>query len=269
MASQAGGDTGVSPTQTGKRETKSESLMPLTVKQLHQALENASVDEAFKVNGEDVNNLTLVGKIVSSQESSTSLQYTIDDGTGTVQVRFWLDDDSDSRSQSAEWTVGSYIRVYGHLRTFQGNRSVVAFSLRTITDFNEITYHQLEAIYVHASKNSLKSAMGDGAPQMSNMNQMQTPKAAMPNLGGQYNANNSAAPAANNNGLDACQQAVFEMYNSPQAMSTDQGMHVEQVSNTLGQKFNIGQIRNAVDFLVNEGHLYSTIDDNHYKSTSC
>ena len=27
-------------------------------------------------------------------------------------------------------------------------------------------------------------------------------------------------------------------------------------------------VRAAVDFLANEGHLYSTIDDNHYKSTA-
>jgi len=28
------------------------------------------------------------------------------------------------------------------------------------------------------------------------------------------------------------------------------------------------EVRAAVDFLANEGHLYSTIDDNHYKSTA-
>ena len=27
------------------------------------------------------------------------------------------------------------------------------------------------------------------------------------------------------------------------------------------------QVREAVEHLVNEGHLYSTIDDNHYRST--
>ena len=29
----------------------------------------------------------------------------------------------------------------------------------------------------------------------------------------------------------------------------------------------VAQVREAVEHLVNEGHLYSTIDDNHYRST--
>ena len=34
------------------------------------------------MNGEEVHNLTLLGKIVKANDSSTSLVYTIDDGTG-------------------------------------------------------------------------------------------------------------------------------------------------------------------------------------------
>ena len=48
-----------------------------------------------------------------------------------------------------------------------------------------------------------------------------------------------------------------------------QGLNVETLRNDLGNKFSRDQIKGAVEFLVNEGHLYSTIDDNHFKSTSC
>mmetsp|Transcript_21551 Transcript_21551/g.25952 ORF Transcript_21551/g.25952 Transcript_21551/m.25952 type:complete len:223 (-) Transcript_21551:326-994(-) len=149
MSSQGGADNGVSPTQGAKGggRAKSESLTPLTVRQLHLALE-ASMEDSFTVDGEEVNNLTLVGKIVSSQASSTSMQYTLDDSTGKVPVRFWLDQSSGA-DKTTEWKVGTYVRVYGHLRQFQGQRSVVAFTLRPVTDFNEVTYHMLETIFVH------------------------------------------------------------------------------------------------------------------------
>jgi replication factor A2 len=35
----------------------------------------------------------------------------------------------------------------------------------------------------------------------------------------------------------------------------------------LNGRFTEAQVRESVEHLVNEGHLYSTIDDDHFKST--
>ena len=35
--------------------------------------------------------------------------------------------------------MGVYVRVHGHLRVFDGQKSVVAFNMRPITDFNEVS----------------------------------------------------------------------------------------------------------------------------------
>lgn len=37
-----------------------------------------------------------------------------------------------------EWRAGTYVRVYGHMRTFNNAKSMVAFNIRPITDFNEV-----------------------------------------------------------------------------------------------------------------------------------
>lgn len=37
--------------------------------------------------------VTLVGKLVSCQELSTQLKFGLDDGTGTVEVCYWIDTD--------------------------------------------------------------------------------------------------------------------------------------------------------------------------------
>ena len=115
----------------------------------------------FRVNGEEVHNLTLLGKIVEANESSTSQQYTIDDGTGTVVVKKWVDaDDAEGAKQTL--AAGQYVRVYGHLRVFQGARNVIAFNMRPVTDFNEITYHFLEVVYC----NSHNGARAAAAPKV-------------------------------------------------------------------------------------------------------
>ena len=39
-----------------------------------------------------------------------------------------------------------------------------------------------------------------------------------------------------------------------------------QVLARAGGRYSMVQVREAVDALQNEGHVYSTIDDNHFKS---
>jgi replication factor A2 len=47
------------------------------------------------------------------------------------------------------------------------------------------------------------------------------------------------------------------------------GLALDYVANGLrAEGISEKDVRAAVDFLANEGHLYSTIDDNHYKSTA-
>jgi hypothetical protein len=60
-------------------------------------------------------------------------------------------------SNGAVGGVGSYVRVYGNLRSFQGKTNVVAFSVRPVTDFNEVTYHSLEVSH-HAPATTKKKA---------------------------------------------------------------------------------------------------------------
>ena len=43
--------------------------------------------------------------------------------------------------QSIEWQVGSYVRIYGHLRQFDGRHRVQCFNIKPILDFNEVRGH--------------------------------------------------------------------------------------------------------------------------------
>lgn len=205
----------------------------------------------FRVNGEEVHNLTLLGKIVEANDSSTSQQYTIDDGTGTVVVKKWVDaDDAEGAKQTL--AVGQYVRVYGHLRVFQGARNVIAFNMRPVTDFNEITYHFLEVVYC----NSHNGARAAAAPKAE----------AGAAEGTAYAAPAAAAAAAGATATGSCSDQVMAIYNGPQGAS-DNGVPVGDVVTALNGRFTEAQVREAVEYLVNEGHLYSTIDDNHYRST--
>ena len=44
----------------------------------------------------------------------------------------------------------TYVQVIGHLKSFRENsRSLIAYSLNPVVDFNEITYHMIDVIHSH------------------------------------------------------------------------------------------------------------------------
>ena len=206
-------------------------------------------DDGLRVNGEEVHNITLLGKIIEASDTATNQVYTLDDGTGTVIVKQWVDaDDADASSRKDELVVGKYARVYGHVKQFGSDTSVVAFSVRPVQDHNEVTYHFLEAVYCNshnAQRADAKSAAGTA-----------------------YAAPSSApasAPAVDPGG--SCVDQAKAIFEGPDGRR-DEGVKIDVVVQQLNGRFTEAQVREAVEHLVNEGHLYSTIDDDHFKSTN-
>jgi replication factor A2 len=125
-------------------------LHPVTIKQLHHAVQNRPED-SFYIDGQEIATVTFVGIIRSVNESATSIMYTIEDGTGKIDVRKWINRDEDVAfmRQRSSLREGVYVRIVGELRAFQDQKSITAIHIRPLDDFNEITYHLLEAIHVH------------------------------------------------------------------------------------------------------------------------
>ena len=65
------------------------------------------------------------------------------------------------------------------------------------------------------------------------------------------------------NGLTVAQNQVL---NSIQACLRPVRLNFQDLKNQL-QHMSVASIKLAVDFLSNEGHIYSTVDDDHFKST--
>ena len=45
-----------------------------------------------------------------------------------------------AEQQRSEWRVGTYVRLHGNLRSFDNQRSIVAYHVRPVTDFNEVRH---------------------------------------------------------------------------------------------------------------------------------
>ena len=267
-ASQGGG--GGSQGQ-GDRDLSRDSVVPVTIKQL---LDNPPKDGACIIDGTEVKQVVLVAAIVEVELASTNCKYMLEDSTGRMEVTKWLNqDEGDADVAEREKLVkGAYVRVTGVIREFNGAVGVLAFNIQVITDFNVVTQHYLECIYVHCvhTKGELKPAGGavGGGQQFSSMagGSMQNQgfgggvhKGASLGMGG------DAGMGMGGGGDD--NQTVLRAFTDLGA-DNEQGVSLDTIAQSLGAKFPMAKLRSIVDNLAAEGHLYSTIDDMHFKGTS-
>lgn len=265
------GNAGGGPGSTKKSfDSKQQTLRAVTIKQLSEASNNR-VDDSLVIDGKDITNVTLVGKVLSASESGLTYGLTIDDGTGTAAVKIWIsDDESESdRQRRAEWRPGMYVRVHGHISSFGKAQEVIAFNIRPVVDHNEITYHFLQCIFqhVHLTKGGGAALGGAGAAALGGVKQEQAG-----GFGGAPAGGFGGAPAAGynpNQGLTPIQSDLMAFFNAPDVQNGDAGISIDEVLARSGGRYSLVQVREAVEALQNEGHIYSTIDENHFKSCAC
>ncbi|RDD37685.1 Replication protein A 32 kDa subunit [Trichoplax sp. H2] len=242
----SGSGTPISGSQDKKNTNRTHSLIPVTVAQLLKATEDQG--DTYQISGREVYQITFVGVIRSVTESAAYTQYAVDDMTESpISVRRWVDSEetANDRNRKSDCREDTYVRVVGHLRALQGVRYVMAINIQPIEDCNEITYHILEVIHSHL---------------------LQTKGPAIPTTEHKNTSNVIQTDFAGGNEIKSLSGLQQQVYSCISASNADQGHSIREISQRL-RGISENEIRNATEFLSKEGHIYSTIDDDHFKST--
>uniref|UniRef100_A0A5K4EHS2 Putative replication protein A n=1 Tax=Schistosoma mansoni TaxID=6183 RepID=A0A5K4EHS2_SCHMA len=104
------------------------TIVPCTCAEIMAA--NQDGDKFVSPCGIEFSQISVVGIIRSVNESSTRVEYEIDDYTGPcLPVKLFTEDQDNTSSgpQSRPFRELSYVRVHGHVRNFQGVKHVIAF----------------------------------------------------------------------------------------------------------------------------------------------
>lgn len=238
-----------------KGRTRAQQIIPCTVSQLMSA---AQAEDVFRVGDVEVAQVTIVGIVRSTEKSMTNIQYKVDDMTSApMDVKQWVDTEDPSVDNSVI-PPNTYVKVSGNLRSFQNNRSLVAFSVRMLEDMNEITSHMLEVVQAHMVLSKPSVTMSTGGGMNSSMMGSRSGMGSVSSSTGYSGASSIA-----NNGLNPNQNQVLCLIKS---CPEPQGISIQDLKQRLGT-MSMPIIRNVVDFLSNEGHIFSTIDEDHFRST--
>lgn len=243
VMSQGNGDT------PGKGQRKgNQTLTPVTAKMLNDAIQAGGDD--LVIGGAQVTNISVNGKVLSAEAKQSAVEYVLDDGTGKIPVKHWNSEDAGD----AMMPVGTYATAYGKWN----NNEMTAYSMKPVTDFNEVTYHLMNVCMVDTYQKKEAGQYGNGGAEN-----------VKPVTNGAWNgAPAAAAPVGGNlgggGGHNDCQAKLAALFEADQS---DTGLTVDSVAAQL-KEYNRTQIREAIDAMMNDGALYSTVDDNHWKSTA-
>jgi len=250
-------------------------LSQVTIKQIKSA-PPAHADDQFLVDGAEVGQLHMIARIVSIDVQSSHTSYQLNDDTGTLDAKQWSNDDQ--QAQGPNVREGSWVHIFGRINSFQGKCSINVFDLYPVTNFNEITHHFTEVIYSHLTnlERAKKREMGGG--MMMNDNPMMSSGNATSSMGPGYGQQMGGGVGSNNSGgwnngmsmnqddgRSVIQQMVLKVVRSPEFVNSETGCNVQSIFQKLPNE-NAQDIREAIDQLAEEGVMYSTLDDEHYKA---
>ncbi|KAL6708506.1 Replication factor A protein 2 [Coniothyrium glycines] len=231
----------------GRGERAQETLRPVTIKQIIDAQADPSGKDEFKIDGVPVSQLTFVGQIRNISTQTTNTTYRLDDGTGSIEVKQWIDSDAldQTNPTKARLVEGAYCRAWGKLKSFGERRSVGAQIIRPVEDLNEVNYHLLEATAVHLYFTRGPPGAANAGPATTNGGGQQAA-----GTGGQFGSWDLSP-------YNAAARRVFQfLRESPQ---TNEGLHQQDIAAKL--KMDTADVARAGDDLLGGGLIYTTVDD--------
>lgn len=236
----------------------------MTIKQIIDATQSHP-EASYQIDGADIGSVYCVGQVRNISTQSTNITYKVDDGTGEIEAKQWvdsttarMDDDMDvdgtttkdgSAATKSKVELNGFVKVFGKLKVFGNKRFLGAHVVRPLTDLNELHTHFLEATAVHLF-------FLRGPPPSANSGGVANAGAKTGALEGEDNY----AAAAGTRTLPAMSPAARRVYNllksEPQS---NEGLHMQNISVKLGLPST--DVVKAGDELLSAGLIFSTVDE--------
>jgi len=251
-----------------KLKSNENSTRPVTIKQILDA-EVTPQDITIAIDGIATNEITIVGCITNVKSLETSKLFSLDDGTGSVEAKLW-----NPTEEYSSFREGIWVRVFGIIKPFNNAKQITITKMRQIVEFNEVTFHNLAVIEAHLMlTRGVTSKRTANQTQQGNYftNSNQTTSAYESLGNGEFSSPPSAAFGGDVMGqmisqFTPIQRDVFYFYK--QFSNTQNGANINDVIRNFRGKYDHKEIIATSHFLVDEGYIYATCDDNHAKCTA-
>ncbi|KAK3824688.1 MAG: hypothetical protein J3Q66DRAFT_384090 [Benniella sp.] len=232
------------------------TLRPVTIRQLLKVQQTYS-DGDFKIDGRELVQVTFVGVVRGVNRQSTHQTYIIEDGTGSIDAKAFHSEDEDSPETNAI-IENVYVRVVGGVRSYNNKFGITIYSIRPIQDMNEITYHNLEVMFLHVSSTREKpSGSGSGMVGVTSTSHN--------NYGDQPMTTSTGNVGGAGGGTEIQEQIVSMIHGHPDRTT---GVHRHEIINRFAPIIGgVDAAKAMLDAMVDGGFLFEGDDEDHLMTT--
>lgn len=227
--------------QSQRQQTRT-LLTPVTIRQINEAKQDIP-DGEFLINNVSINMVSFVGVLRKVENQTSAILLTIEDGTGSVEVKKWIEEKLGTAAEQTELyqeMENQYVYVTGALKEFNQKKAIQQANVVLISDHNEVIYHMLYAISNHLESQGLL------------------------NVGAVKSEGNglfvSSDVGTGNDNLDLHDKIMSVI--SSQAPTMPEGVPVSWISKYLGVSSD--SILEKCQFLAEQGKIYQGYDEGAY-----
>jgi replication factor A2 len=181
--------------------------------------------------------------------------FTIEDNTGRLLCIQWGDENELSRYPKL--IENAYFKVVGSKRMQHDKVTLLCHSVRPLETLNELTHHLLSIVAL--------PYLNEEINMVNNTSHVISNSSNKPNLMiNGVDTNGLSTDTTNSLSLNPKQLKVYTVIKRCQ---DEAGYSASDIQKILPEKMSIPEIEKILTFFIEEGHIFSTIDENHYKVT--
>jgi len=230
-----------SPSTASGVEPKQNTVISVAIRQLldsHEENKNTHV--------------VVVGIIKQVETQALKNMFTIEDNTGRLLCIQWGDENELSRYPKL--IENAYFKVVGSKRIQNDKVTLLCHSVRPLESLNELTHHLLSIIALPYQIEEINMTSGTQQSTATNHKDFL--------ISGDNT--NGFMDTTNNLSLNPKQLKVYTVIKRCQ---DEAGYSASDIQKILPEKMSLSEIEKILSFFIEEGHIFSTIDENHYKVT--
>jgi len=276
-SSQGFGDVASSQTQaqTRTRQEDKQTCIPVTIRILQDAIQRHAESQQVLIHGVEASIVHLVGVVEALVQTTTMLEFQLNDASGRMKVRFYT-----TGSSAVEGLAnGRYVSVVGNLRTAPTGH-VSAMTVQASASADDVSYHMIEVAHaaLRLRNPSATAALRTSALGVATADSTATPVKPM---GLALGASSVMSPTKLDMPVSAAKEtmpvamqtpakvdlktAVVDVLKQVQETAAEQGISISALVARLAPAHaSSAKVTDVLAQLMEEGDVFNTIDDEHF-----
>lgn len=233
-------------TVTNKFQSR-KTVVPVVVQQIM-----SSTQQEFKMFGKPAYVVVLTGIIRKIEVENMIISFRMEDFSGSIKCVIWLSPDDEAVEKLAGIQENRYVKAFGQLQMHGGCKTLAIAKMFPVNDANVIVTHLLSTILARLEAES------EFKQQISSANSV---GAALANA--LTNVDESAVISEKS--FTPLQESVINIIQAERL--EDYGINRRSILRQF-PAYQGKEVEQAIDYLIAEGFIYPTIDQNHFKSVT-